>query len=139
MINNETRMLIEKNWDLCKAYCDCWSDEMAENFSRKLFGDIPYGFNGDRRMSLRNLDYKGQEMSVADCSTLFDLICPSYNNFESCIISKLLWDLPIKIIPAREGSVCLYIVGELSAPVVFRLKCDECDKQADGTLRLWWD
>jgi len=105
----------------------------------------------------RNLDFKATEhTTLMEWVAYFPLIVPGYNAFDAeCAeaVGKLFADA-LRVIPAREGSVCVYIV--LPAPLAMSkmkpgmldsveenriaqaTKADEVS-QNGSVLRLWWD
>lgn len=64
--------------------------------------------------------------------------CPGYNAFTPDLLKLLPEDC--QIILAREGSVCIYVIGDVPNTV----EADECDYIKheypwDNVTRFWWD
>ena len=133
------RYKIDPNFAL--AYVDAWSDRAASEF--------------------RDLDWRGSEwMTPAEWTEQAELIVPGYNVFDAREVGRWLQRFSgIKVQPAREGSVALYVKG--SRATLEKMKelaryrhefpgggpeesealgaeADEASIQ-DGELRLWWD
>lgn len=66
--------------------------------------------------------------------------CPSYNEFQPAFLAKLPADA--KVILAREGSVCIYVEGDLTR-LKAAMKADECGFENTypryNMTRFWWD
>jgi len=122
------------------------------------YGDEAEGLTDEQGVTVdRNLDFKATEhTTLMEWVAYFPLIVPGYNAFDAeCAkaVGKLFADA-LRVIPAREGSVCVYIV--LPAPLAMSkmkpgmldsveenriaqaTKADEVS-QNGSVLRLWWD
>jgi hypothetical protein len=105
--------------EVLKAYADCW-------------------IGWDEGSKIRELDFRsgGQLTRDAAADLMSKAVPNGYNDFRADSIRSLPKTCRIEI--AREGSVCLY-VWNAGLAACRRLKADECDKQGDGSIRLWWD
>ena len=115
--------------EIAMAYADCWLDEDIET-----------------KLSLRNLHFRSDAWLEAEsCHFLMTDIVPEYNEFDADRVFNELSGLDIQIQIARESSVCIYVKGnEVSLKNIERkgrklLNAQECWRQDDGTLRIWWD
>ena len=139
--------LIDRDFKLALAYSDAWSKPMIAQYGT----------------GARDLDYKSPaSFTPAEFGALFTAICPGYNAFRPGTAARFLAKYPgIKIYPAREGSVCIYIDGpeailrsvatvngklplteeHLPYPLVTKhpTKADEIGFENNGRLRIWWD
>lgn len=70
-------------------------------------------------------------------------ISAGYNDFSVDRLEKLLGGLNLRVVIAREFSVCLYLFSSISTLVrvqkLIKNEAQEIDFQPDGSLRLWWD
>ncbi len=108
--------------EVSDAYADCHLESQLEGNLR------------------RNLSFKASEsVSKNEAIRIMEAYVVGYNNFEPSQISFLPEDS--KIIIAREGSVCLYIEGDITKQIRRKnMRFDECDyKKEINQTRLWWD
>jgi len=150
--------LIRKDPKLAFAFVDAWSPSMEANYGWKALKSVgveepAFATASDRKKMLtwnsediRNLRYKSKvAFSPAEIGALFSAIAPTYNYFSAKRVAKLLAPFKVKIYPAREYSVGLYIKGKpedlkaISSMAKSKLKADEAHIWPDGRLRLWWD
>ena len=103
----------------------------------------------ERIMQLRNLDFRASKTISRNeaIEIMGKAIDNGYNLFEA----KLLKHLPAdsRIYLAREGSVCIYVGGNLDSRLQKKMKVDEFNyTHSDGRVgkysipgftRLWWD
>ncbi len=94
-------------------------------------------YNEDTRL----LDFSAQFPVSRDVAIKIMLeACPSYNEFVPAFLAKLPADA--KVILAREGSVCVYVEGDLTH-LEGKLKADEChyynEYKRSNVTRFWWD
>ncbi len=111
-----------------KAYADC------TDYDRLTGAATP------KAMSTRNINFRSAQPVGRDeaIAIMAAAIPDGYNEFDA----RLLWALPIssQVTIAREGSVCIYVKGQLPEELAFALRADELsyDPTADET-RIWWD
>ena len=108
-----------------EAYADCvpvYSEEISDA-------------EGDKR---RNLNFRSSiSVSPEEAYRITKATIGSgYNNFEPKLLKLFKKDCQIQI--AREGSVCIYVKGEV-LPKQNQLLADEYDKEENGWHRIWWD
>ena len=103
------------------AYYDCW----CENFEKA---------KKHRNLSFQASDY----VTVKEAQEILSSIVPGYNNFNTGLLDHLPYDA--KVLIAREGSVCLYIKGQVTEEMAFdKMGVDEFDDEGGLGFRLWWD
>lgn len=107
--------------EVMEAYYDCHSGARWDTCNKR------------RNLSFRASQPVDRAMAI---DILSDALHRGYNEFEPSLLEQLPEDS--KIILAREGSVCIYVEGEIPADIVPKLKCDECDYDGKET-RIWWD
>jgi len=111
-------------------------------------------------MEIRELEWHGQRMPLAEAAEAYATICDGYNKFEPYMLARLLEAFPdagIEVTPAREFSVAVYLhipTGKeiVAAWVDQNLEADNVgfvthftclqDGEADlvgEALRIWWD
>jgi hypothetical protein len=115
--------------DFALAYADAWSESVAER--------------------LRDLDWRSSQwMTPHEWAEQAELIVPGYNDFDARKVGDWLKNFlgGIRVQPAREGSVALYVKGP--RPVLEEMRDSaRSDVMADeatlaknsDVLRLWWD
>jgi hypothetical protein len=96
-------------------------------------GDRPFS----ETESIRNLDFRAHAPVIRDDAVaIMREACPGYNEFKPDLLNLL----PVKaqVLLAREGSVCIYVSGELPANPL--MLADEWNyyPESDQT-RIWWD
>ena len=85
---------------------------------------------------IRNLNFRASASVTRDEAVkIMEKACPGYNEFEPALLKLLPEDS--RIVIAREGSVCMYINGEVAKNE--QLKADEFDYESSGFTRIWWD
>ena len=117
----------------------------------------------EKASKLRQLNWHGERMPLAEAAKAYATICDGYNDFKPNVLAKLLAAFPndgIEVTPARESSVAVYLHipkgGTVPARVkVFILKrfdakevdivdrftcLQDGEAELDGeALRIWWD
>lgn len=95
----------------------------------------------------RNLDWRSDEwLTVDEAIKAFESIEKdfAYNDFKPKLLKVLKkWGPEVKVQPARESSVCVYVSGihedgEDAEVVGEAVRADEAGFEGD-ILRLWWD
>jgi hypothetical protein len=102
--------------EVSNAYFDCWTD------------------NWEYAQKRRNLNFRASGfVSRDEAFEIMSKYCPSYNDFSADLIIK---EFPknCMILIAREGSVCLYVMGN-------NLPKNIADEESivNGTKIYWWD
>ncbi len=104
-----------------EAYADCW---------------LPWK-EGSKR---RNLNFRASQPVSRDEAReiLQEAIPRGYNAFQASLLLQLPGEARITI--AREGSVCIYVQGQLPETLQRPLLADEWNynSRRDET-RIWWD
>ncbi len=88
----------------------------------------------------RNLAFRapGPLDPIEAADVMREAVPHGYNEFHADLLALLPADAQVTI--AREGSVCIYVSGELSKALADTLKADEYDYDpTTGESRLWWD
>lgn len=106
----------------------------------------------EKALTLRNLNWIGQPSNIDEAHSALLNACQYYNNFDTHQIFILLKDIcknyEIKVSPAREGSVALYLycLNEKDTKAIFKklkketsLCYDELQISNQNTIRMWWD
>lgn len=115
------------------AYTDCWDHDGTDA-------------DWDRVANLRNLHFRAsgpvtREEAVAIMMVALqakDIDDCSYNEFTPDVLNVLPADCQIVI--AREGSVCMYLMGFQPSPAMVKtMKADESMDYDSKGWRLWWD
>src|SRR5687767_12938643 len=76
------------------AYYVCWGNHSYEESEK-----------------IRNLNFRSSgSLRPADWFTVMKEVAPQYNGFDAEKVYDLIQDQDIRIIPSREGSVCLYVI-----------------------------
>jgi len=123
--------------EFAEAYSDAWAPEFEREFMKTFnLSSLPG----------RDLDWRGSRwMTPADWTDHAIGIVPSYNEFDPKRVGAWLSTFSgIKVQPAREMSVALYIKGPRATLERMRdeaeraVVADEADVRR-GELRLWWD
>ena len=108
-----------------KAFCDAWDDK--------------HSF--DELKNIRNLNWRAsKDVSCSEAIRIMSKAVPNgYNAFEASLLSLLPKNS--RIVLAREGSVCVYLLGvkRLTMKLRQELKADEYDNIGDLGFRIWWD
>jgi len=98
----------------------------------------------DDALERRNLDFRASEPVTRDeAIEILEKCVPAYNDFKPKLLFKLPPSVAIhgqtpQIFIAREGSVCVYVKGEVPQNLRSPLKADEFsyNKDTDET-RIW--
>ena len=123
------------NEEVGEAYADC--EWLRRNWTQEREREA---------LSKRNLSFRASQAVSRDKTiALFKDHVPGYNAFEPSLLETLPEDSEITI--AREGSVCIYIKGNLEEQMGFsvpdirdKLSCDEINyKKSTDETRIWWD
>jgi hypothetical protein len=94
----------------------------------------------DNPLQDRNLNFRAAAaVPLADAVEILAAAVPDgYNNFQAANL-KLL-PPACQVVIAREGSVCIYVEGQLTAHDAFGLEADEFSFDPDSNeTRIWWD
>lgn len=105
----------------------------------------------EQTMKLRNLQFHASEpVSRAEAvgimtKALFlkNPAVEGYNNFAPALLNNLPLNADIWL--AREYSVCVYVDMKMLLDsndlkqLQTRMNADECDRDANGKIRIWWD
>jgi len=101
----------------------------------------------DAAMKIRELEWKGDFIPLAEAAKLYGMIEDGYNEFLPDMFADLDKAFPsasIEVAPAREFSVAAYLtmpVDHRKAVVKYirqHWNADDCEWNGE-TLRIWWD
>ena len=138
-----------------KTFEQAYADAVIPDMTREQF---------EMASEERQLDWRGERMSLANAAKLYAKIRDGYNDFEPNMLAMLQGGFPhagIEVTPAREGSVAVYLhIPKCTATdmrymirqyveqhfkatevdVVTEFPCLEGETELVGeALRIWWD
>lgn len=132
---------------------------------RQVYADaVIHKMTGEQQQTaskLRQLQWHGERVPLAEAAEMYASICDGYNEFEADMLARLLKAYPdagIEVTPAREYSVVIYLYIPTEQQQIIKTWIDvnlqpkeidlvtnftclqDGEAELDGeALRIWWD